>query len=72
MKEKNIEMQGTTEKLHKGLKRLAGLESNLGTLFRLSSRSTQSRARLLADGWQSNSADMTENSKCQYKRMARV
>lgn len=65
MKEKNVEMQGTTKKLQKGLERLADLELNLGTLFRPSSRSTQSRARLLADGWQSNSADMTENSKCQ-------
>lgn len=64
MKEKNIERQGTTKKLQKRLKRLADLELNLGTLFRPSSRSAQSTARLLADGWQSNSADMTENSKC--------
>lgn len=65
MKEKNTEMQGTTKKLQKGLKRLEDLKLNQGTLFRRSSSSTQSRARLLADRWQSNSADMTENSKCQ-------
>lgn len=43
MKEKNIAIQDTTKKLQKSLKRLADLELNLSTLFRVSSRSTQSR-----------------------------